>query len=172
MKISASIIKKKDLVKNQRTMIKHLELYFWPWLISNLIAAGLVFICARRPMRGATYFGVIFAGAGLFNGFTALTRPEAYVDGYGPLAMLPIYRDFIYGWFSQNATLFMMLVALGQLLVGVGLLVKGGLFRPALIGGMVFLIAIVPLGIGSAFPATLLMAAALFLVYRKFFTNA
>ncbi|HPF67714.1 MAG TPA: hypothetical protein PLC20_08575, partial [Flavobacteriales bacterium] len=59
-------------------------------------------------------------------------------------------------------------IAFGQGLVALGLLGRGMLRRIAAIGGIVFLVAIAPLGVGSAFPSSLLLALGLFLsVFRK-----
>jgi hypothetical protein len=59
------------------------------------------------------------------------------------------------------------LVAACQALIALGLLLKGFVTRVACLGGIVFLLAITPFGVGSGFPATLLMAVGLYLVMRK-----
>jgi len=93
--------------------------------------------------------------------------PEVYADTYGPIAVLPIYRNFIEGIFSQNATLFITLIASGQILSGIFLLMRKPMFVLGVIGGIVFFVAISPLGFGSAFPATLLMAFSLIVLWRR-----
>jgi hypothetical protein len=44
---------------------------------------------------------------------------------------------------------------------------KGMVFRIGAVGAMVFLISIAPLGVGSAFPCTLVMALGLFFLLRR-----
>jgi hypothetical protein len=46
------------------------------------------------------------------------------------------------------------------------MLSKGILFKIAVIGGIVFLVAIAPPGVGSGFPCTLIMAIAMYLLLR------
>ena len=43
----------------------------------------------------------------------------------------------------------------------------GWLYKAAVIGGTIFLVAIFPFGVGSAFPATLVMAAGLGILYKQ-----
>jgi hypothetical protein len=52
--------------------------------------------------------------------------------------------------------------------VGIFLFRHGKLFLLGIIGGIVFLVAIAPLGIGSAFPSTLLMAFCLVLLHIRY----
>jgi hypothetical protein len=53
-----------------------------------------------------------------------------------------------------------MAISAGQFLAGVYLLQKGVLQKIAAWGGILFLVAIAPLGIGSAFPCSLILATA------------
>jgi len=55
-----------------------------------------------------------------------------------------------------------------QILVGIFLLMKRTLFLLGIVGGIIFLLAISPLGIGSAFPSTLLMSISLVLLYLRY----
>jgi len=76
-----------------------------------------------------------------------------------------LYQKFIYGPFSSYTSLFVSLIALGQILVGIFVLLKKTFFLLGILGGIIFLAAISPLGIGSAFPATLFMVFSLVLLY-------
>ena len=98
--------------------------------------------------------------------YSGITNPEAYVNTYGPLA-IDLYQKIIYGVFSSYASLFVILIALGQLLVGIFLLQKRTLFKLGILGGITFLISISPLGIGSAFPFPLLMSISLILLHIR-----
>jgi hypothetical protein len=47
------------------------------------------------------------------------------------------------------------------------MLLKGWIYRIGSIGGIVFLLAILPFGVGSGFPCTAIMAMAIFILLRK-----
>jgi hypothetical protein len=126
----------------------------------------MIFICFKWPKIGKVAWGIIFILAGIFNIYTGVSNPQAYVD-YGQHAV-GLYQKFIYGLFSSYTSLIVSLVALGQILVGIFLLMKRTLFFLGIVGGIIFLLAISPLGIGSAFPSTLLMAISLVLLYLRY----
>ena len=140
--------------------------YLVPYIVSNIVAIGLLVVAVIWPRVARLLFVLIFLAAGLFNAFTALTQPEAYLM-YGQLAVLKIYRDFIYGIFSQYTAAFILAIAAGQLVVSAFLASKGRLLRLGVIGAIIFLTAIAPLGIGSAFPFSLFAIIALVVMYRK-----
>jgi hypothetical protein len=134
-----------------------------PYIASNAFGV-LAIICAwfwRRPTRAL--FAALFLAASLVNGWTALAQPRVYLTfSAGAMGW---YRDFINGPFSQNPALFVLAIAAGQLAVGICLGVGGRLLRWGVLGGVVFLVAIAPLGFtGSAFPSTVLMACGLLLL--------
>jgi len=112
-------------------------------------------------------WSLIFLAAGTFNIITVFRTPHVYVEAFGQFAVLPFYKNFIYGIFNEHIALFVTLIASGQILVSALLFMQKTLFKSGVIGGIIFLIAISPLGIGSAFPSTLLMASSLVILYRK-----
>lgn len=112
-------------------------------------------------------FVLIFTGAGFFNIYNAITDPQVY-QTYKELAVLAFYREFIDGFFSEHTQLFILIIGVGQLFIGTFLIGSGRLFSMGVIGGTIFLVAIAPLGFGSAFPATLLMVCALFIIRWRF----
>ena len=115
------------------------------WTAGDLgsIAAALLLLVVSLavPTAGRLLFIALFAWAAQVNLRTALATPEVYLD-YAPLASLDLYRQVIAGVFARHITAFVTAVALG------------------LAGAIAFLVAIVPLGVGSGFPATLIMAMA------------
>jgi len=141
--------------------------FLLPYLVSNAAGLLLIYICYRWFKAGKIIFSLIFLAAGIFNFYTAGKSPDAYVDFYGDSAWISFYRDFINGFFSQHVTLFVRIIAIGQCIVGVLLLLREKLFILGIFGGIIFLLAIAPLGIGSAFPCTLFMAFSLYLLYRN-----
>jgi hypothetical protein len=142
--------------------------FLLPYVISNLIGITLLWLCWKKPVTGRLVFSIIFLAAGLFNYYTASTEPEAYTM-YADGAWLTVYKNFINGYFSEHVALLVKLIASGQMLVAVLLFTKKGITHTlGIAGGIIFLIAISPLGIGSAFPATLIMAGALVLCHDRF----
>jgi hypothetical protein len=140
--------------------------YLGPYIGSNVVAIGLLLVAVFWPKVARVLFIVIFIAAGLFNAYMALTQPEGYLN-FGELAVLPIYRDFIYGVFSRYTRAFILAIAAGQLAVGGLLIGKRPLLTLGVTGGIVFFVGIAPLGIGSAFPFSLFAIAALAVMYWR-----
>jgi hypothetical protein len=111
-------------------------------------------------------WGIIFILAGIFNTYLAISNPQKYVE-YGQGAV-GLYQKFIYGIFSSYTSLIVLFIASGQIMVGIFLLMKRTLFLLGILGGIIFLVAISPLGMGSAFPSTLLMSISLVLLYLRY----
>jgi hypothetical protein len=137
-----------------------------PFVVSNGFAIGLLIVAVFWPKVARVLFVVLFLGAGLFNCYTALTEPEAYLM-YADFALLPIYRDFIDGLFSQITAPFILAMAAGQLAVSALLAGKGPRLMLGVVGGIVFFVAIAPLGVGSAFPFSVFTIIALVVMHRK-----
>jgi hypothetical protein len=138
--------------------------YFFPLLISNLLAMLLAVAAWRYPRLCRVLFFLLFAWAGWMNWTTALHYPESYLE-YAKLTWLETYRHFINGWFSEHLVLTVGLIASCQLMIAVGMLLKGVIFKIAAIGAIFFFLAILPLGIGSGFPCTLIAAFAMLRLY-------
>jgi hypothetical protein len=145
--------------------------YLVPYVVSNAVALILIFISYVIPKIARYIWVVIFLAAGVLNLVTVLRTPEVYLV-YGKTAILQIYKDFVYGFFSLHIRTVVVGIATGQILVAVLLIFKKLFFWLGVIGGVIFLVAIAPLGIGSAFPSTLLLAMGLIaLGQRLIFTE-
>jgi hypothetical protein len=59
------------------------------------------------------------------------------------------------------------LIAVGQFLIAIGILLKGWWVKWACIGAMIFLFSIIPLMVGSAFPFSLIVSWAAWLVLSR-----
>jgi hypothetical protein len=94
-----------------------------------------------------------------------MQSPRVYLE-YANLSFLGIYRDFINGFFAQHIQAFVLSVACGQFLIFLGLCLNNVLTSLACLGGAIFGLAIGPLGVGSAFPATCLMAIAFLILFQ------
>jgi hypothetical protein len=135
-------------------------------LTAIVIGALMLLAAWRRPLLGRFLYLALFTWACGMNSWTATARPAAYLE-YGPLAVLDAYRGFIDGFFAEHIATVVLLVAAGQGLIALGLAIGGRLARIALVGAVGFLVAIAPLGVGSGFPSTLLMAAGALVLLRR-----
>jgi hypothetical protein len=137
-----------------------------PYFALIAISLGVVWLSIKRHRLTRLLFILIFLLAGLINIFIAFTRPEVY-QYYGGMAIVDFYRDFIYGYFKQHTIEIVSVIGLGQIAIAALLSTSGLLLKLGSTGGVIFFIAMAPLGFGSAFPATLILALALvFMQYR------
>ncbi|EAR01427.1 hypothetical protein [Maribacter sp. HTCC2170] len=140
--------------------------FFVPWGISNLIAILILSAAIRLPKLARLLIALLFFWAFWLNLTTSQYNPGEYLN-YAKLTPFSWLADFINGWFKPNITLMVTIIAIGQGLIGIGLLLKNQIVRIACYGAIVFFIAIIPLGIGAAFPATLITALAVYFILKK-----
>ncbi|WP_247233979.1 hypothetical protein [Telluribacter sp. SYSU D00476] len=134
--------------------------------ITNLVALLLLAGSQWFPNLTRFLFFLLFAGAAYFNTRTALESPWVYYD-YADYTFLSIYKWFIEEPFSQFTVPIIVSIAAGQVAIALAMLLKGSWFRWGCVGGIAFCLGIAPLGFGSAFPSTLLMAASFYLLYQR-----
>jgi hypothetical protein len=139
--------------------------YIIPWTISQVVSLIILFLAIKKPVWTRYIFAVIFIAAGIFNWFTAIRTPEAYLI-YASTAIAP-YREFITGWFAGHVTIVIPLIATGQIMMGLLMFIGGRWLALGCIGIILFLLLIAPLGVGSAFPFSITVSIAAYLVYRK-----
>ena len=137
-------------------------------IISVAVSLIMLGVTIKWPNVGRFMFVLLFLWAGYINSQTAISSPEEYLN-YGNLAWLEFYEDFINGLFGQHITLFVLLIAACQLAIGIMLATKGAAVKWACWAAIVFLLAISPLGVGSGFPTTIIMAIAMWIISRKQF---
>jgi hypothetical protein len=142
-----------------------LHQYLVPYLVSQVVAIILLLIAFRNTRLARLIVAVLFIAASAANMYTGLIKPDSYLD-YGWMAV-PLYRDFINGWFSHYIQIIVPVIAIGQLLIGVGMLLKGWWVRWACFGAIIFLLSIAPLLVGSAFPFSLIASWAVLLVLKR-----
>jgi len=143
-----------------------LKQYFLPYIISNLLFLLCLIVAVKRTIWARIFLAIVFLWASYTNFTTAISNPEIYLE-YGGLTPLPLYREFINGFFALHIKFLVSTVAVGEFFVFVGLILNNGWVKSACIGGIIFGLAISPLGVGSAFPATVLMAMAFWVLFRK-----
>lgn len=118
----------------------------------------------RWPTVSRFIFFVLFGLAAYLNAQTVLTKPWVY-DSYAEYA-LPLFSQFILGAFTAVTTPFVLSIVVGQAFIAISIFLKGDLFRIGCLFGIIFCLAIAPLGLGAAFPATLLLAIAFYRLFR------
>ena len=136
---------------------------------SNAVALLLLLLSWKRENTARILFSLLFIWAAIINWKTAHYSPGDYLD-YSKYA-IPLYKHIILGEFAKHITGYVSCIAIGQLLIGLGLLSKDIIVKTACIGGILFLIAIAPLGTGSAFPFSITASVGLYLLYRHTFTK-
>lgn len=136
------------------------------WTAANVLGLLLLLTAVFKARQARWMYILLFAWAAWTNYSTAQNDPQAYLE-YADLTWSDTYAAIIRGPFAARIVHYVELVALCQALIVLGLLLKGIITRVACLGGIVFLLAITPFGVGSGFPSPLLMAAGLFLVMRK-----
>lgn len=140
------------------------------YTISNGVSLLLLWSGWKKPSLARVLYFLLFAWASWMNTNGAIHSSQLYLD-YAQLTFIPFYKDFILGFFSRHITFFVLTIAGCQLLISISMLMKGQLFKMGCWAAIIFLVGIAPLGVGSAFPSTLIMAGGLFLLARKDVTH-
>ena len=131
------------------------------YLISNAIALLLLALSFRRANWVRWLSVAIFGWAAYTNSRIATTRPLDY-QTFGDLTTSALYRDFIHGWFREHTATLLLPIAAGQLAIALMLAWNRRITRRlAVFGAVAFLVAIAPLGVGSAFPFSITYGVAL-----------
>lgn len=136
-----------------------------PYVISQFVSIIILIVAWKHTKAARILFTLLFFWASYINMYSVIVEPNVYLE-YGELA-IPLYRDFIYGWFSENVRVLISIIATGQFLIAVGMLLKGWMVKMACIGVIIFLLAIAPLMVGSAFPFSITVSIAAYLVFMK-----
>lgn len=139
--------------------------YLFPYVTSQIISIVLLIIAWKHTKWARILFALIFFLSAWVNMYSGIVKPDVYLK-YGEMAT-PLYKDFIYGWFSRYNHLLIPFIAVCQFLIAVGMLLKGRLVKLACIGIILFLLSIAPLMVGAAFPFSITVSIAAYLVYRK-----
>lgn len=142
-----------------------LDEYIIPYIISQVAGIIILFVAWKKTKWARVLFAVLFSWAAGMNMYIGIANPDIYLE-YAEMA-IPLYRDFINGWFSHYNYIIIPLIAVGQGFIAVGMLWKGIWVKLSCIGSIVFLLAIAPLLVGSAFPFSLTVSLAVYLIYRN-----
>ena len=132
--------------------------YLIPYIISQLASIIILIVAWKRTRWARWLFALLFFWASATNMYFGLTDPGIYRE-YADMA-IPIYRDFINGWFSQYSHIIIPLIAVGQFMIAIAMLLKDQLVKWACIGSIIFLLSIAPLMVGAAFPFSITVSIA------------
>ena len=137
-------------------------------LIVSLFAVGIFLVCWRAKIFGRISLVLLFLWASQYNFRTAFAHPEEYTAS-ARFAYSTWYQQLILGFFMRHTTAIVATIAIAQLAVAVLIAWRGKLVYWGLMGAIVDLVAIAPLGSAGAFPATLIVACgALVLLWESY----
>jgi hypothetical protein len=142
------------------------KLYMTLLVIANLVAILQLVAAVKWPRIARLSFFILFAWASWTNWKTCLQNPLVYLE-YADLTWSNTYKNFINGWFANNITLAVGFVATCQAMIAIAMLLRGWIYSAACIGAIIFLLAILPLGIGAGFPSTAIMTIACYILLQK-----
>lgn len=142
-----------------------IEEYLLPYLISQLVSLLFILAAWKNTRLARALFSLMFLWASMTNLYTIFSTPDVYLD-YAFFAIKP-YREFINGWFSHNLLWLVPVIAIGQFIIGAGMLLENPWLKWACLGTILFLLAIAPLMVGAAFPFSITVSVAAWLVMKR-----
>ena len=140
--------------------------YMYGYFGLPIIAIIFLFFSVKKPVVARILFFILFAWACWMNWTTSITNPAVYLQ-YKKFVFVDFYKTIIDGWFSRHIPLVVGIIATCQGMIAVSMLGKGWIFKLGCIGGVLFLVAISPLGLGSGFPCTLVFSGGLLILLKK-----
>jgi hypothetical protein len=132
---------------------------------SNIAGLLLLWAAVKKPKHARLVFFVLFGWACWINYTTGQQHPQVYLD-YARFS-IGIYKDFINGWFKNHIQVTVTIIAIGQALIALGMLLNGIWVKMACVGVILFLLAIAPLGVGSAFPFSITVSIAAYFIIKS-----
>lgn len=145
--------------------------YAVPYAISNTLAVLVLLLAMLRPVAARWTLAAIFAYASVYNTWLGLTKPDEY-QGFAGLVLIPWFEEFITGSFRASGSAFIVAIAIGQAIIALSTGVAGRLLWVGVVGTTLFLAGIAPLGVGSAFPFSAVVALAAWVLLGRQSTMA
>jgi hypothetical protein len=140
-----------------------------PWCMSNMVGFGLLWISilwkGHGPEMARRTWGALLLIAGLVNSLVLWTDPTSYHD-FGVLSIPPL-QQFIYSNYFSNPAYLVVPIILCQWAMGYILIQKDpplSWLKMALRGAVIWFLGIAPMGLGSAFPSSLLYATTMMVI--------
>jgi hypothetical protein len=140
------------------------------FLIWGAFTVGVAAFCVWRPQAARIFIGLFFVamGLGIHGGFI-LANPQSYVD-FAAKAPWAIYRDMGLALTEPNPLAFGIFMLTFELITAALILSRGRYVTWGLLGAILFLIGITPLGLEEV-PNVILAAGIAFLLTKDFPTD-
>ena len=123
--------------------------------------------CLLRPQAARLFVGVFFGVMGLgVHGFLVITNPQGYV-GFAEQALLPLHRRIGLFLTEPNPRAFGVVMLVLELTLAALILSRGRWVKVGVVGAILFLVGISPLGF-DVLPNLVLAAALVYLLTRDF----
>ena len=139
-----------------------LDEFLIPYIISQVASIIILIVAWKSTKWARVLFALLFFWASATNMYIGITKPDTYQE-YADLA-IPVYGDFINGWFSHYNYIVIPLIAAGQFLIALGMLLKRWWVTAACFGAIIFLLSIAPLMVGAAFPFSITVSIAAWII--------
>ena len=141
-----------------------------PIVVSTMFVLAVVILCIVKSNAGRIFLGFFFLVMAIgVNGSFTFTNPQAYVE-YATGALIPLYRDVALSVVELNPMLFGLALMIFEIAMGLLLLHKGKSVKIGLVGTMLFLIGLAPLGY-IQFPWLGLLIGQAYLLTKDFDTS-
>lgn len=140
------------------------------FLIWGAFTVVVAAFCVWRPQPARIFVGLFFGAMGLgIHGRMIATDPQSYVD-FAADAPWALYREIGLWLTEPNPLLFGIFMLLFETVTAALILSRGRYVRWGLIGAILFLVGITPLGLEEV-PNVILAAGIAFLLTQQFPTD-
>ncbi|WP_440135218.1 hypothetical protein [Chitinophaga sancti] len=139
------------------------NLFSAAYVISNVGAIIILLLSIWYKKVGTILVALLFLAAALINAWQAIYEPDRY-NIYELVAALPVYEYFIRDVFLIHIKLYILILMVFQLLVGLSILYNK---KWSIVVAGIYLLALAPLGAGSSFPCSVILAAACMVLFFK-----
>jgi len=138
-----------------------------PFMVYLIFVLLVLILCLVKPNAGRIFIGVFFLIMAIgINVVTVIVAPSSYIE-MGKNAIIPFYRWVFLNIIALNPALFVLPIAAFQITVALMMLNKKKYVKIGLGGGIIFLLAVMWLGVESL--PNLVLALALALLIRQEF---
>lgn len=136
-----------------------------PWL---MFCAAVSILCLIRPNAARIFIGVFFIIMALaVNVLLSIIAPDQFVRLGTDAPLIPFYAWFFETVVALSPPLFGILAATGEIAVGLLILSSGRRVKQGLVGAILFLMVITPLGVWTL-PNPILAAGSTLLLTKNY----
>ena len=136
-------------------------------VVWSIFVLTVAVFCLLRPQAARLFVGAFFGVMGLVvHGLLVITNPEGYVR-FAEHALLPFYRQIGLFLTEPNPRAFGIVMLILEVTLAVLILSRGYWAKVGILGAILFLIGISPLGL-DVMPNLLLAAALVYLLTQDF----